>query len=99
MTITTPSFEEYEHARYILDHPNNFDVDDVAGAQQWIAEFETAIRDAVAVQFQSPRIVPAVVEGLAPFEMPGWDDLLPWMQAVLFDAAMTGARAAQGGAR
>ncbi len=99
MTATIPSFEEYMHARYILDHSDDFDGAELASAQQWVEEFETAVRDAVAAQFQSPRVVPAFVDGLAPFELPGWEDLLPWMQDALFDAAMAGARAAQGGAR
>ncbi|TWS25391.1 hypothetical protein FK268_09380 [Tsukamurella sputi] len=99
MTATIPSFEEYEHARWILDHPQDFDAAELSSAQQWATEFETAVRDAVAVRFESPRDLPSFVEGVKPFVMPGWDGLGPWIQDVLFDAAMVGARTAQGGAR
>lgn len=99
MTATIPSIEEYEHARYVLDHPQDFDADDVAGAQQWIAEFETAVRDAVATQFRDPRRVQYPPASVPQTVMPAWCDMNRWLQDVLFDAAMVGARTAQGGAR
>lgn len=44
MTAVIPSFEEYEHARYILDHHDDFDYADVRAAVEWVAEFEAGIR-------------------------------------------------------
>lgn len=98
MTTTIPSFEEYEHARYVLDHPDDFDADDVAGATQWITEFETAVRDAVADKFRDPRQSRFMPDSIPMVVMPAWCDMNHWMQDALFDAAMTGARTA-GGAR
>lgn len=93
-----PSFSEYTDARYILDHPHDFDAAELNSAQQWVTEFETAVRDAVAARFQSPR-TRELAPGTDCVVMPGWADMPTWMHGALFDAAMAGARTAQGGAR
>ena len=94
MTTTIPSFEEYEHARHVLAHSTDFELSEVNTAITWITAFETAVRDAVAAQFPVPR----PVEGKS-VPIPSWDLLHDWLRDALFDAAMVGARAAQGGAR
>lgn len=99
MNAVTPSYEEYVDARWILDHPQEFAAEDAPGAQQTITEFETAVRDAVAEKFRDPRQSRFMPDSIPMVVMPAWCDMNHWMQAALFDAAMVGARAAQGGAR
>lgn len=99
MTTTIPSFEEYRDARYILDHPLEFADGDAPGAHQTIAEFETAVRDAVSVEFRDPRKARFMPDSIPDTVLPAWCDMASWLHDALFDAAMAGARAAQGGAR
>lgn len=99
MTATIPSYSEYEQARFILDHPHDFDAAELTSAQQWATEFETAVRDAVATQFRDPRRAKFMPDSIPHTVLPAWEDMSSWLQDALFDAAMTGARAAQGGAR
>lgn len=99
MTTTIPSFEEYEHARHVLAHSTDFEPPEVNTAITWINEFETAVRDAVATQFRDPRRAKFMSDSIPHTVMPAWEDMSSWLQEALFDAAMAGARAAQGGAR
>ncbi|MGX9296079.1 hypothetical protein [Tsukamurella paurometabola] len=93
-TTVTPSYSDYLDARFTLDHIGEHDYSELRLALQWVNEFETAVRDAVAARFadrvhaDDGRII-----------SPAWDDLEQWQQDALFDAAMVGARTAQGGAR
>ncbi|CAM3737882.1 hypothetical protein ACXYTP_19125 [Tsukamurella ocularis] len=99
MTTTIPSFDEYEQARHVLAHSTDFELPEVNAALTWINEFETAVRDAVAAQFRDPRRAKFMPDSIPHTVLPAWEDMSSWLREALFDAAMTGARAAQGGAR
>lgn len=94
-----PSFAEYLDARYVVDHADQFDGAELRSAQLWITGFETAVRDAVAAQFRDPRRAKFMPSSIPHTVLPAWEDMSSWLQDALFDAAMTGARAAQGGVR